>query len=948
LILGRLVCLFGQEAYFSNEESVYNDSSMLTQSDIQSIRSEAALQTLVTSRFDSDYSKLVQAINSAVNALLSTDLQQADRFVAASARCFALMPAEFQPHLIAIEGRLDHWRGNHKTALSKYLDASHRFRQCGARLAAARLGQGLMDVYMYLGRYDDALATGKRSLAYFRRHDLQSAAARVMTNIGNIYHRLDKNRLALDYYNKARDIFAKKGGLALATVEFNRANIYTNLNRLDEAADLYNVAAEIYHEAGVHLLHEKARYSIAYLYFLADRFTEALKLFESVYEAFSALGDRKAVAVTRLDLVEMNIHLNQFGTAIMHGYEIVQEFRELGMRYEQGKAGYFVALARMNLGDFHLAAGSLREAERLFRQERNLLWQGMVNLARSKLHLEAGRPALALKAAATARSQFAKSGDQRRSIDADIVYAEALFRTGDDRAARQRAGRLLKAQLVSYQTYYLQTLLGEYYFNRRQYTRALESYQHAVDVVERMLGGLFPDEIRFFFVADKLAAYVGVVQCQLELGRPEESFLTNLRALATINRRRFPSDNIEAQVPASLLATREQLRASLKKLGGFPDASHRGLHDSDSLIRTEHELWSTEQRIRAHLYPSQHRREQQRPGRANLRDLLRDDETLISYVAASGGGIGAFCATQNGVTYLPLAPDGEKLRQLVWEMYFVLEKTVFDSGAGLPTHEATSFYLKELYRLLIKPVADRLTTPKLLLLADGIFAQIPYAALEDENGTRLKDRYDIRMVVNPDDLMADRTPPLRFAQAHNSIFALTSERLPAVAGEAEGIHNLYGRSRYYVDSKADSIAFKGELDQADGFVHIATHASRSSENPLFSRLVLADGPFFPFDLFSSGIRAELVTLSGCQTAATGLYYGNSFSLAKAFYQAGSRYVLASLWPVSDSVSMSFMVAFYGALKKTNDVSRAYRTAMDSTTDSVGEPALWGAFVLLGL
>jgi len=48
------------------------------------------------------------------------------------------------------------------------------------------------------------------------------------------------------------------------------------------------------------------------------------------------------------------------------------------------------------------------------------------------------------------------------------------------------------------------------------------------------------------------------------------------------------------------------------------------------------------------------------------------------------------------------------------------------------------------------------------------------------------------------------------------------------------------------------------------------------------------------------------------------------------------------------VSMSFMVAFYGALKKTNDVSRAYRTAMDSTTDSVGEPALWGAFVLLGL
>ncbi|HOZ08474.1 MAG TPA: CHAT domain-containing protein, partial [candidate division Zixibacteria bacterium] len=75
---------------------------------------------------------------------------------------------------------------------------------------------------------------------------------------------------------------------------------------------------------------------------------------------------------------------------------------------------------------------------------------------------------------------------------------------------------------------------------------------------------------------------------------------------------------------------------------------------------------------------------------------------------------------------------------------------------------------------------------------------------------------------------------------------------------------------------------------------------------------------------------------------------NSFSLAKAFYQAGARYVLATLWPVSDQVSHAFMSRFYARLRATDDVVASYRTAQAEIAATAIDPALWGAFVLLGM
>lgn len=921
---------------------------MLDTAKLKAARSPEDLNRIVKTNFADDHQRLLTALSRHLNTLLGTNLRAAARFLREIAPVYAQMPARYQPHLIALEARLAYHRSEYHTALAKYREADRRYRRERNYLASARLGQELTEVYMYLGDYQRAVTVGKRSLGYFRRHDMPVATAGVLVNLGNVYHRLDKNRIALDYYNKARAIFEPIGGPGLATVEYNRANIHANLNELDQAATLYHRAAEIYRESGLEVLNRKAQYSIAYLHFLADRFTEALREFENVYVAFERLGDTRALAVTRLDLVELNVHLNQFGTAITHGQEVIEEFRRLGTRYEQAKANYFVALARLSLGDLHLAARSLNEAARLFRLEHNDLWLGMVLLARSKLHLQLNHPTPALRAAAEARRLFTRSSDRRRSNDADIVYLDALCHAGRPTQALALARRLLKRTLVSYQAYLVHTILGRIHYDRQHYETALASYRRAIDVVETMLAGLYPDEIRFFFVADKLVAYSGAVQCLLQLGRPEDSFLANLRALEMLNRRHLPSADVQARVPAALLKERERLRTALKRMGRLPESSHRGPDNTERLSETEQRLWSAEQRIRAHLYPKQRGHRAAQPIE-NVRALLRNDDLLVSFIAPPGGPLGAFRVSRQNIEFVPLDLDFERLRRHVWELYFILERAVISGREDLHTTEAAKFYLAGLHELLITPILAGHEQSRLIILTDGIFAQIPYGALVDSDGLPLRRRRDLRIIVNPDDLQRPAADEHRtFASHHNAVFALLSERLPAVELEARAIHDRFRRADLYLNEQADSRTFKDALGRCDGFIHIATHASRSSENPLFSKIVLADGPFFPFDLFAAGIKADLVALSGCQTAATGLYYGNSFSLAKAFYQAGARYVLATLWPVSDTVSQTFMAHFYTHLRKSSDVLISYRTALDLTANETNNPALWSAFVLLGI
>jgi CHAT domain-containing protein len=329
----------------------------------------------------------------------------------------------------------------------------------------------------------------------------------------------------------------------------------------------------------------------------------------------------------------------------------------------------------------------------------------------------------------------------------------------------------------------------------------------------------------------------------------------------------------------------------------------------------------------------------------SLEDLMPDTgETLISYYQGDES-IGAYVLQDGKTEYIELPVSTTDLSEIIRKLHFTLERSVA-SPIGHHLSPAAEMYLGEAYHTLIEPLEPSIAHYRVRIIANDMMAQLPIVALGDRNRGWLKDKRRIRFVSDPSRSRRIPTTSRSFSQSDNAVLAVPSATLPMVAAEAEAIGYAFDSANCQVGVDATRAQLARALQDCDGFVHIATHASRSSENPVFSRLLMNDGPYFLFDLFGTGIKARLVTLSGCQTAAPGLYYGNSLSLAKAFQQAGARYVLASLWQVSDRVAKTFMTAFYRQLKESDDVSDSYYYAIDYLQQRTPNPAHWGGFVLL--
>ncbi|MFH2037208.1 MAG: CHAT domain-containing tetratricopeptide repeat protein [Candidatus Zixiibacteriota bacterium] len=813
--------------------------------------------------------------------------------------------------------------------------------------AAAKLSKGLMDVYMYLGQYRDGLRIGQKALAYFRSNKLYADAGQILNNIGNIYHRMDKNRNALAYYQKAREIFKKKGGVPLAIIDYNRANIFANMNQIRAAEKLYLQAADIYRKAGLHIAECQAQYSIAYLYFLEDRYTEAIRSFENLFNKFSTLGDFKSSAVTQLDMIEINLQLNQYSSVIMQADQIMPILNDLGMKYEIGKTNYFSAIARIMLEDYKSASRFLDKAKIIMKSEGNHLWLGMIEIARSKIYIKQKKYTLAVKSAESAAAYYKLSGDERRGNDADIAIIEAKLYSGQINQAKKLAGKINCNRLVNYQNYNLESIFGSYYYGINDYRTALPRYKKAVAIIEKMITGIYPDEIRYFFVVDKYACYKMMIDCMIQLGDIKKSFIASLKALEIINYR-IPNKVLKkANIPPELLIIQNELRAGLKKMIKSPDGSRRQSNTPEQNHQMEQKLWYNERKIRAYLYPEPNAIVKTALDDSAYNNFLKSDEILVNLFMAEKW-VGAFVTNGHKTDFIKYNISPEKLNEVLRKYHFISESETIGSGSWTNSTELANEYLTDMYSILITPIEKYLTRNKLLISAEEQLSQIPFIALRDKNGYYLKDKFEIRLIINPEDLRLRNGPGKININQKAAIFAASSEKLPLIEIEAEKIARLIPRAVLYNKENASLENIKMELNRPNSFVHIAAHASRDSENPLFSKILLNNGPFFPFDLFKTGINAKLITLSGCQTAAPGLYYGNSFSLAKAFYQAGAGNVLASLWTVSDRLSMMFMACFYKSIAEKKDIYNSYITAVDEVKKITDNPAYWSAFILIGI
>jgi CHAT domain-containing protein len=94
---------------------------------------------------------------------------------------------------------------------------------------------------------------------------------------------------------------------------------------------------------------------------------------------------------------------------------------------------------------------------------------------------------------------------------------------------------------------------------------------------------------------------------------------------------------------------------------------------------------------------------------------------------------------------------------------------------------------------------------------------------------------------------------------------------------------------------------------------------------------------------------ELVVLSACETGLGDIRKSEGvYGLCRAFFLAGARTLVMSLWKVADLATSELMTAYYAALRE-QDRAEALRTAKNliRANAATRHPYFWAAFVSIG-
>jgi CHAT domain-containing protein len=182
-------------------------------------------------------------------------------------------------------------------------------------------------------------------------------------------------------------------------------------------------------------------------------------------------------------------------------------------------------------------------------------------------------------------------------------------------------------------------------------------------------------------------------------------------------------------------------------------------------------------------------------------------------------------------------------------------------------------------------------------------------------------------------------------------------RLPYSALEAKAVTNAFG--------SADTIQLAGfaatlehvlQLPSRElAVLHFATHATARRDSPEQSALYLSEytpeGAMLPAsritanDITRSGLRADVVVLSGCATGDGSELRGEGvLGLTYGFLANGSHSVVAALWPIEDASTARFMGEFYRAYRVSGRAADALRVAQLRTRANASS-AVWSSFVV---
>jgi CHAT domain-containing protein len=171
-----------------------------------------------------------------------------------------------------------------------------------------------------------------------------------------------------------------------------------------------------------------------------------------------------------------------------------------------------------------------------------------------------------------------------------------------------------------------------------------------------------------------------------------------------------------------------------------------------------------------------------------------------------------------------------------------------------------------------------------------------------------------------------------------------------VASELDAMTGALPSTDRYDGRRANRQALLG-LDGEVDVLHLACHGQFDPDDALLSRLYLADGPVYGYELLDLRVRPRLVVFSACETARHERLPGDEIlGLVRPFLGLGAASVLATLWEVPDVSTAELMTRFYQEyIASRHDPAACLRAAQLALlrSDRYAHPHHWAPYTVIG-
>jgi CHAT domain-containing protein/tetratricopeptide (TPR) repeat protein len=916
------------------------------------------------------------------------------------------------------------------------------------RVQAARaLGQGRQLVAERKPeQLRQALAVLEKALALSRGAADQRGQGLALIGLGDAYAQLNEFPVAIDRYEAALGLWQALGDAPRQAAALARAaNSFQRLGRLEEDQECAEQALGTAREAGDREGELKALLALAVPQNLLGQPDLAVASGRRALDLARALGDRDSEGEALSNLSGVHVGLNDWQRALDVVEQTLVLNREVGNRRLEALNLNSLGLIYTNLGDTRRALQSHERSLALCRELGDRVGESIVLHNIGLAHrldgdheraIESFDAALVLKRALGDRRSEVRTlvslssvhlarGDHARARD--VIQQTLSIREGSHPAVEATArinlavvsaasGDLERARELCLQALDLSLRpedpgvwvavyrLAEIEKARGALAEAEDLAELALEMLDSMRAEMRSVDFRASMLASQRDVYDLHVDVLMARHAADPAAGFDARAWQSVERARARSLlDLLAEARAEVRegvepGLRERERKLLDRLSA---ASARSLRASGpaaevsaqrevEVLSGELERVSAEIRARSPRYAALTRPEPL--GMAGLQALLDDDTLLLEYALGKGGSY-AWLVGPRSLTTVVL-PTKTAIEAAARRLLSALESRQADAEAAAA----------ELSGLVLAPLGDRLSSRRLVVVADGALQYVPFAALpHPRSGLALVVRQEVVSLPSASTLALLRQEHRRRDARRGTVAVLADpvfDRSDARLGgrrsarvvdtapggsltravEAAGIIGPIPRLAFMcrearsilaaaparsslgaLDFEASRATLMGPKVGQYRVLHLATHGFLNAARPELSGLVLSlfdragrpqPGFLTAADAFNLQLSADLVVLSGCRTALGKEVKGEGLvGLTRGFMYAGADRVLASLWRVDDAATAALMSRLYARMLGPAALSppAALRAAQLDLMKQrrFRHPFFWAAFQLQG-